>query len=244
MSASTPKTMSSRLMTMKFMQRGAAKSAASSPTTSKGPPSKKLRLASGASAPGTPGTPDHEILQSALVAEEKKRQEALDKAAQHTGETKWVLSYQDPLDGKRQDSMQVRQVGFAEIDAEDDSEEEEETRPIRMHFGGGLKKKADVFPFGKAENSGGEAESSSGEYDSEDPTAELIRQTKHEMAAEKRDSRKARTSTGNDSPRGLPRRPNDGTLNGLTSISGGGGGGGSKSSARGSAGRGRGKGRR
>jgi hypothetical protein len=76
------------------------------------------------------------------VAEEEKRQAALDKAAQHVGETKWVLSFKDPLEGKRQDSMNVRQAGFAEIDADDDSEEdEEETRPIRMQFGGGVKKK-------------------------------------------------------------------------------------------------------
>jgi hypothetical protein len=39
--------------------------------------------------------------------------------------------------------MQVRQAGFAVIDADDDSEEEED-RPIRMQFGGGLKKKKAV----------------------------------------------------------------------------------------------------
>jgi hypothetical protein len=123
------------------MQRSAAKSTASSPSTPNGPSSKKVRLSSGASAPGTPGTPDHEILQSALAAEEKKRQEALDKAAQHSGETKWVLSFKDPLDGKRGESLKVRQAGFAELDAEDTSEEdEEEARPIRKQFGGGVKR--------------------------------------------------------------------------------------------------------
>jgi hypothetical protein len=123
------------------MQRSAAKSTASSPSTPNGPPSKRVRLSSGGSAPGTPGTPDHEILQTALAAEEKKRQEALDKASQHTGETKWVLSFKDPLDGKRDDSLQVRHTGFAEIDAQGSSEEdEEEVRPIRKQFGGGVKR--------------------------------------------------------------------------------------------------------
>lgn len=216
------------------MQRSAAKSVASSPSTPKGPPSKKVRLSNGASAPGTP---DHEILQSALVAEEKKRQEALEKAAQYTGETKWVLSFKDPLAGKRQEAMKVRQAGFAEIDAgEDTEEEEEESRPIRMQFGGGVKKKVDVrieeatsryvcanspqkpVTFEKAEDSEGEIESTSEEYDSDDPTAALIRETKREVAAEKRESRKARASTGNDSPRGPPRRPNeDMTPGGLSS---------------------------
>lgn len=128
-----------------FMQRSAAKSVAAAPSTPHGPPSKKVRLSNGGSAPGTPGTPDHEILQSALAAEEKKHQEALEKAAQHSGETRWVLSFKDPLEGKHLDSMNIRQVGFAEIDAGDESDSEEEAKPVRMQFGGGLKKmKADV----------------------------------------------------------------------------------------------------
>lgn len=130
------------LMSEQFMQRSAHKATASSPSTPNGPPSKKARLSNGHAAPGTPGTPDHEIIQSALILEEKKRQEALDKAAQHAGETKWVLSFKDPMDGKRQETLQVKQAGFAEIDAADDSDDdEEEVRPIRKQFGGGLKKK-------------------------------------------------------------------------------------------------------
>jgi hypothetical protein len=123
------------------MQRSAHKATASSPTTPNGPPSKKARLSNGHSAPGTPGTPDHEILQSALAAEEKKRQEALDKAAQHAGETKWVLSYTDPLAGKRQESLQVTQAGFAELDEDDSDDDEAEVKPIRKKFRGGLKRK-------------------------------------------------------------------------------------------------------
>jgi hypothetical protein len=153
MSGNTPKTMSSRLMTMKvsylvarnakqvltgkqFMQRSAAKNVASSPTTPKGPASKKVRLSNGGSA-----TPDQQILQSALAEEEKKQQEALDKAALYTGETKWVLSYKDPLEGKRDDALHVRQAGFAELDAEDESDEDDEpAQPIRKQYGGGVKK--------------------------------------------------------------------------------------------------------
>lgn len=121
------------------MQRAAAKSSTSSPSTPNGPPSKKARLSNGASAIGTS---DREIIQSGLDAEEEKRQAALERAAQHAGETKWVLSFQDPLEGKRQDAMNVRHAGYAEIDAEDDSEEDddEESKPVRMQFGGGVKK--------------------------------------------------------------------------------------------------------
>jgi hypothetical protein len=131
------------------MQRAAAKSSPSSPSTPNGPPTKKSRLSNGTSAATTS---DYEIIQAAKVAEEKKHQAALDKAAQHVGETKWVLSFKDPLEGKRQDSMTVRQAGFAEIDADDDSEDEEETRPIRMQFGGGVKKKAEVCTTGFLES--------------------------------------------------------------------------------------------
>ncbi|KAI8933336.1 hypothetical protein NX059_009960 [Plenodomus lindquistii] len=226
MSATTPKTMSSRLMTMKFMQRSAAKSTASSPSTPNGPPSKKVRLSKGGSAPGTPSSHDHEILQTALAEEERKRQEASDKAAQYSGETKWVLSFQDPLSGKREDALKVRQAGFAEIDAEDDSsDEEEEARPARMQFGGGLKKKTDTsVPLGKAEDSEGEVGSSDEEVDSDDPAAELIRETKREVAAERREGRKARASMGNHSPRAAPNPlDEDMYVGNLTSLSGGAG---------------------
>ena len=122
------------------MQRSAAKNVASSPTaTPSGPASKKVRLSNGGSVAS-----DHQILQSALAEEAKKQQEAVDKAALHTGETKWVLSYTDPLEGKRGDALDVRRAGFAELDAEDsDEEDEEEAQPIRRQYGGGVKK-ADV----------------------------------------------------------------------------------------------------
>ncbi|KAF1828236.1 hypothetical protein BDW02DRAFT_563322 [Decorospora gaudefroyi] len=221
MSGYTPKTMSQGLMGMKFMQRAAAKSSPSSPSAPNGPPTKKARLANGASAAGTS---DYDIIQAAQVAEEKKRQVAFDKAAQHTGETKWVLSFQDPLVGKRQDGMKVRQAGFAEIDAEDDSDSDsQDAKPVRIQFGGGVKRADNTIPFIKAENSESESESSSDDYDPDDPTAELIRETKREMAAERRESRRARANAANDSSKGTPRRPDeDANLNGLTSLSGGG----------------------
>lgn len=173
------------------------------------------------------------------MAEEKKRQEALDKAAQHAGETKWVLSFKDPLDGKRQEALQVRQAGFAEIDAGSDSDDsEEEARPIRKKFGGGVKRKevrgaaqAEVdtsahtaqkpVAFEKAEQSEGETESSSEDYDSDDPTAALIRETKREVAAEKRNRRIADSRQDNDAPPSPPRHiDQDMSLRGLQSLSG------------------------
>ena len=126
------------------MQRSASKSSKAEPSTPDGPPSKRQRMSNGGSAASTPGAPsDHEIMQTALALEEKKREEALARAYEHTGETKWVLSYNDPHAGSRPPMMQVRQAGFAVIDADDDSDEDED-KPVRMKFGGGLKKKKAV----------------------------------------------------------------------------------------------------
>ncbi|KAJ4346431.1 uncharacterized protein N0V89_010360 [Didymosphaeria variabile] len=220
--------MSSRLMTMKFMQRSAAKSVNSEPSTPDGPPSKRMRMSNSGSAASTPGAPsDREIMQSALAAEEKKREEALARAYAHTGETKWELSYKDPYAGKRAPMMQVRQAGFAVIDADNDSDEEEEDKPIRMKFGGGLKKKKAAKPdLVKVEGSGSgsesDSESSSGEIESDDPTAELIRETKREVSAKERNARRAQKAAAVTPVRrtGAP-IDEDMDLAGLTSLSGG-----------------------
>lgn len=101
------------------------------------------------------------------------------------------------------------------------------------------------MPFAKTEDSEDETDSSEGECDSDDPTAALIRETKREVAAERRGARQARTSMGNDSPRAPPKAVNEDMYVGnLTTLSGGSGGSRPKSTPRGSAGRGRGRGRR
>ena len=94
----------------------------------------------------------------------------------------------------------------------------------------------------------GEAESSSDDYDSDDPTAALIRETKREMATESRASHTAQARHSDYSPRGPAREP-DGDLNvsGLVSLSGdrgpSGRGQGAQPRPRGSAGRGNSRGR-
>lgn len=82
----------------------------------------------------------------------------------------------------------------------------------------------------KTDDSESDSESSSDDYDSDDAAADLIRQTKREMASEKRESKKKRANMGNSTLNGTLTRQNENrSLNGLTSISGGrrsGGGGG------------------
>jgi hypothetical protein len=76
-------------------------------------------------------------------------------------------------------------------------------------------------PAGQAEQSEDDVESDSEEYDSDDPTAELIRETKREMASKKREARSARQSLGDGSPRPPKQTNEDANLGGLTSLSGG-----------------------
>ncbi|KAK3939919.1 hypothetical protein QBC46DRAFT_386610 [Diplogelasinospora grovesii] len=130
---STPKTMSSRLMTMKFMQRGAAASTpdAESPTTPKieDEGSAKRRKVSHTPATSKPSTPiyDQKAVKAALEEEEKKRQAAVAKRAAELGDSHWVLdaTFPTPASGSRA-PLSVVQVGFAQIDSPGLSHEREE----------------------------------------------------------------------------------------------------------------------
>ncbi|OQD68453.1 hypothetical protein PENDEC_c035G06571 [Penicillium decumbens] len=94
--AKPEKTMSSRLLTMKFMQRAAATAAVReslSGSDDKPPTPKRARLSTEAESPGTPETPQAELdaINAALKAEDEKRREALSRQAAEAGETEWVL---------------------------------------------------------------------------------------------------------------------------------------------------------
>jgi len=85
----------------------------------------------GASTPGTPS--DYEIIQAALAAEEKAREEAVEKQAAAAGETKWEFSYIEPNLPQNPSALQIVEAGWAELDQ---SDSEYEKRPIgRMTFG-------------------------------------------------------------------------------------------------------------
>jgi hypothetical protein len=122
----TPKTMSSRLMTMKFMQRGAAAaaSAEASGNSSPVPPrsddgSTKRRKTSHTTVAGpAPAAPlyDQKAIQSALEEEEKKRQAAIEKRAAELGDSHWVLKGVPAPKTSSRPLLNVVQVGFAQID--------------------------------------------------------------------------------------------------------------------------------
>jgi len=115
----TPKAVSSRLLSMKFMQRAAA-SASASPTTPKSDIENgtKRRKVSNAS-PASSSVIDSAAIQAALEEDERKRQAAIEKQAAELGDSHWVLNIPAPpfkLGQTLQTPLNVVQIGWAEID--------------------------------------------------------------------------------------------------------------------------------
>ncbi|KAI3343487.1 hypothetical protein F4824DRAFT_9785 [Ustulina deusta] len=126
-----PKTMSSRLLTMKFMQRAAASSASSTPST---PPSNdqsnKRRKVSHSPKPhqNVDTLVNQAAIQAAIAEEEKKVESALLKRAEELGDARWVLDVPKQAKGHpAQTPLNVVQVGFAQIDSFDAAENETDT---------------------------------------------------------------------------------------------------------------------
>lgn len=112
------KTMSSRLLTMKFMQRSAA-SPASSPSTPSEPPSKRQRLSNGShvSTPSSTPRSDVQAVEEALAAEEQRRTEALEREAADRGETKWYFSFKEQQTTVQESPLRIVSAGFSMLDA-------------------------------------------------------------------------------------------------------------------------------
>jgi len=120
MASNTPKTkaMSSRLLTMKFMQRAAASS--TDPSSPDQPPAKRQKQSGDSpTSPDVDSLVDKQAVQAAITKEERMRQAALDKAAEQSGDTHWHLIFEnqdgDELSSSKK-SLKVVEAGFASID--------------------------------------------------------------------------------------------------------------------------------
>ena len=117
----TPKGMSSRLMTMKFMQRGEASAKSSPSTTPKtdNEGSAKRRKTAHQDSPDAQPLYDEKAVQAAIDEEESKRQAAIARRAKELGDEQWVLkgaAISAPKAEQRANLSFVR-VGFAQIDS-------------------------------------------------------------------------------------------------------------------------------
>ncbi|KAG6142433.1 hypothetical protein E4U38_005490 [Claviceps purpurea] len=157
MAPETPKGVSSRLLTMKFMQRAvASNSPAGSPNSD--PPSTKKRKLDQSLAPGRFNTNiDQALIQAALDEQEATRQAALAKHS--AADTHWVLNVKvdKPQIQEQSRQLNVVYVGYGDIDSDDDNEDSPSTgrtstKPAKQD---GPKTK------GKAESDSGNESSSS-----------------------------------------------------------------------------------
>ncbi|RWA10803.1 hypothetical protein EKO27_g4319 [Xylaria grammica] len=122
-SPGTTKTMSSRLLTMKFMQRAAASSPSSAPSTPlPNDQSNKRRKVSHDATPlqNVDTLVNQAAVQAAIAEEEKKVESALLKRAEELGDARWVLDVPEQTKGHTAPTpLNVIQVGFAQIDSPD-----------------------------------------------------------------------------------------------------------------------------
>ncbi|KAK4696110.1 hypothetical protein P7C71_g1747, partial [Lecanoromycetidae sp. Uapishka_2] len=179
-----PKAMSSRLLTMKFMQRAAASSPPTSPQsqnqTPNAPPSKRQKT----QAPTSTATPtsDLQLIQAALDDEEEKREKVIERLAEEAGETKWVLSIANGEASEVQPRFCVSTAGYSDLD-------QEESRPAtvgRKSFGK-FNRELERPPTADSETSSSSEEGSENSEGGEDEgsddlagTRELIRVSKEE----------------------------------------------------------------
>lgn len=114
-----PKVMSSRLLTMKFMQRAAASPISSPPSTPEESPSKRQKTVhSSPSRFNVDALTDHRAIQAALAEEETKRQAALERQENEAGDTRWVLNFEAEKDAflSRTTALRVVQAGYPNLD--------------------------------------------------------------------------------------------------------------------------------
>ncbi|KAK3714799.1 hypothetical protein LTR37_007534 [Vermiconidia calcicola] len=237
------KTMSSRLLTMKFMQRGAA-SPSSAPSTPPEPPSKKQRLSNGSyqSTPASTPRTDAQVFEEAQAAEDTKRAAALEREAAARGDSKWYLSFKESVPTQSaQFPLQIVSVGYSTLDAsgagkQGSSEGEDDRAAPQMQgrrsfgkFNRKLEKQQNEDVSSDSESSSESPDDEEDEDDSDDPIGAkaMIAQTRKEAGDKARVERKAKRKAEKAEAGRMAdeRRKKHVKLNHLSSISGGGGGG-------------------
>ncbi|KAK5111322.1 hypothetical protein LTR62_005162 [Meristemomyces frigidus] len=236
-----PKAMSSRLATMKFMQRSGTASPSSTPSTPAEPPSKRQRLSTGSfnSTPSatprvhTPSTGD------------SPSNAATGLGAADRDETKWYLSFKQPNTPATESPLRVIRAGYSSLDSAgtrpdllSENEGNETARPKfsgRKSFGKFNKtierqQNPDLSSSDSGDGDSASEGDSDSENDSDDPSGAkaLITAARKEAGDKARAERKVKKSAEKAEALRLAdeRRKKYVKLNKLTGISSGGGGGG------------------
>ncbi|KAF7865814.1 hypothetical protein EAF04_005979 [Stromatinia cepivora] len=245
---SAPKAMSSRLLTMKFMQRAAATSPTNaSPSSTDEPSPKRQKTAQNAPPKFNVDTlADNRAIQAAIEEEEAKKQAALDRAAAEAGDTRWVLSFEGRKNlNAPTNILRVVQTSFANLDlpsptkvqhTDDGDNVFGDEKPFmvgRRSFGKFNKvlekqQNPDIEFSSSSEEEESDNEESADEDSEDDPTGakELIKASKQEAIKRAKEERKAKKKAEKAELLELSkkRKKKHVSLNGLTSLSGSGGG--------------------
>ncbi|KAM3443145.1 hypothetical protein NHJ13734_002031 [Beauveria thailandica] len=131
MAPDTPKGVSSRLLTMKFMQRAIASNSAPASPDSEATSAKKRKFDHGSPAGRLSMDFDQASVDAAIQAQEAKRKAALEQHA--TGDTHWVLNtkFEKSLTGKPSKvPRKIVYVGYGDIDSENESGDGEDVAAI------------------------------------------------------------------------------------------------------------------
>ncbi|CAD6505465.1 BgTH12-00956 [Blumeria graminis f. sp. triticale] len=235
-SGNTPKSMSTRLLTMKFMQR-ASGSPLSSVSDQTEPMSKRQkREKRQPSRQETEMLDDRKAFLEATVQEEEKKQAALDKLAAAYGDTRWVLNDAGQTHPVPIASVRFVHTGYASLDvlppenyAADKSGEWPATFGRRSfgRFNKALEKSqnplfedSEVESETKNKDDQQSTDSENTNSDDEDPTSQLIRATQREMKKNTVNKPTKRSSRANSVQSTKKRRKEEVNLNKLTSLSG------------------------
>lgn len=222
------------------MQRAAASSPTtpSSPSTPDEPSPKRRKKDSDSWSPSTSSfdvnaLADQRAIQAAIAAEEAKKEAALERAAHESGDTRWVLSFEDQRASSPSSSLALRvvQTGYASLDApsravEEDMDEDKPVMVGRRSFGKFNKvlEKKDGEDESESSSEEDEEHGSEEESDDDDPASELIRASRQEAVAQAKEERKKQKRAEQaESEKLAKKRKKENpsvNLNGLTSLSG------------------------
>ncbi|KAJ3495987.1 hypothetical protein NLG97_g2995 [Lecanicillium saksenae] len=226
MAPETPKGVSSRLLTMKFMQRAIASNSTATTPESEKSSSKKRKLDHGSPAGRLSMDFDQASVDAAMQAQEAKRKAALQQHA--TGDTHWVLNtkFEKPAAVKAAKApRRIVYVGYGDIDSENESGDGEDSAAIG--------RTSTIKPKPKNESSRNPSDDESGD-DSGDNTDDS-EDSNPRKRKESGSSREQSRSRSKSRPRPRPtaadieakelrdkRRKKEVRLNNITSISGAG----------------------
>ncbi|KAI5465830.1 hypothetical protein BGZ63DRAFT_450681 [Mariannaea sp. PMI_226] len=235
MSTESPRGVSSRLLTMKFMQRAAASASSTASSDSDAHSTKKRKLGHSPSEGRVKLNIDQAAIQAAINDQESKRQAALEK---HIGaDTHWVLN--NDLTSLEASStaktpLNIVYVGYGDIDSDDESGDQEDV-PAQGRTSTRKSKETSKSQNPKSEKSADGSERSSDEEDSDvsddESTPRRPRATSndspHSQSSRSRSQSRLRNRASQENIKAKEfrekRKKKEVKLSKLTSISAGGG---------------------